>query len=68
MTPGLPLALTSESGGFNIDGVVNDTDGGITPFEIPVVVATVGYRAANDAYAKHAKVRFEARDVITHIG
>jgi nitroreductase len=33
-----------------------------------VVVATAGYRAPNDAYAKNAKVRFESRDVITHIG
>ena len=32
-----------------------------------VVVATAGYRAPDDAYGKNAKVRFETRDVITHI-
>ncbi|MSR61160.1 MAG: NAD(P)H-dependent oxidoreductase [Planctomycetes bacterium] len=33
-----------------------------------VVVATAGKRASDDAYANLAKVRFDARDVITHVG
>lgn len=32
-----------------------------------VVVATAGYRADTDAYAKHAKVRFERSEVIEHL-
>jgi len=33
-----------------------------------VCVATAGTRAADDVYASKAKVRFDARDVITHVG
>jgi len=33
-----------------------------------VVLATAGYRAADDPYAKLAKVRFEPEDVIVHVG
>ena len=31
------------------------------------VLATAGYRAADDAYLKLAKVRFKTEDVIVHI-
>jgi nitroreductase len=32
------------------------------------MVATAGYRAADDAYASLPKVRYEARDVVQHVG
>jgi nitroreductase len=32
-----------------------------------VVIATAGYRAADDNYAQLAKVRFDAKDVVEHI-
>ena len=32
-----------------------------------LAIATVGYRAADDAAANHKKIRFSAEDVLTHI-
>jgi hypothetical protein len=32
-----------------------------------VVIATAGHRAADDAYASQAKVRFAKNDVVAHI-
>ena len=39
---------------------------GIT-YSLAVVVATAGYRAADDAYASQAKVRFDKNDVVSHL-
>lgn len=33
-----------------------------------VVIATAGYRAADDKYATQAKVRFDAKDVVIRVG
>jgi hypothetical protein len=32
-----------------------------------VVIATAGYRAADDHYAEQAKVRFDPKDVVIHV-
>jgi nitroreductase len=41
---------------------------GLAPRRLTAVcVATVGRRASDDKYASHPKVRFDAREVITHV-